>query len=451
MSVAQIAATHPPEESVRRQVLTLAWPAVVEMMLNMSVGLVDTYIVGHLGASSLAAVGLSMQSLQLFWTFFAAIGVGSTALVARHIGAKQPEEANKVARQSMLLAFVIGLVTAVILWAGASSFLRWLGAEPEVVDLGTNYIRAVASTAFMLSSLLVWSAILRGSGDTRTPMLIMLVINAINIVVAFSLTNGLGPLPALGVLGSGIGAATARGLGGVIMLVVLMRGRSVVKIGFKIPTPDWAVIGRILRIGLPAAGEQLLMRFGQVVLATFITGLGTVSYAAHQVAINALSVAYMPGWGFALAATTLVGQELGAKRPDRASRSVMEATKMVLLVMGVMGGLVALFPAQVMAVFSNDSAVISAGIPALRIAGFAMPILGLAFTLAGSLRGAGDTTAVLIIYGACIWGIRVANSYWLSSLWGLTGIWIALTFDFVVRAALLGWRFRAGKWKLIEV
>jgi putative MATE family efflux protein len=440
-----------PEPSVRRQVLTLAWPAVLEQLLNMSVGLADTYIVGHLGAAPLAAVGLSVQTLNLFWSLFSAIGVGSTALVARRIGAKESAAAGDVARQSVLLALAIGVLVALVLWTGAPFFLGWLGAAPDVIELGTAYMRAVSSTVYLLSVLFIGSAIMRGAGDTRTPMLVMLAINAVNIVVAYTLAYGVGPLPRLGVLGSGIGAASARGLGGLAILALLMRGKGPVKIGHKVPRPDLKTLGQILRVGLPAAGEQLLMRAGQVLLATFITGLGTVAYAAHQVAVNALSVAYMPGWGFALAATTLVGQELGANRPERSSQSAYEALRMAVVVMALMGALVSILSAQIMGLFTDDPAVIAVGVPILRIAGFVMPFLGISFTLAGSLRGAGDTTSVLIIYGSSIWLVRVANAFWLSQRLGLIGIWIAVGVDFAVRAALLALRFRSGKWQMVEV
>jgi putative MATE family efflux protein len=434
-------------------VLTLAWPAVLEQMLNMSVGLVDTYIVGHLGAAPLAAVGLSMQSLSLFWAFYSAIGVGSTALVARRIGARELGQANAVARQSILLAFFVGVFSAVVLWVGAPFFLEWLGAEAEVVELGSAYIRAVATTTTLLSILFIGSAILRGAGDTRSPMLVMLVINVINIVVAYTLANGTGPLPALGVLGSGIGAAAGRGLGGVLIVALLVRGsgRSPVKIEAKVPRPDFHIIAQILRIGLPTAGEQLLMHLGQILLATFITGLGTVAYAAHQVTIQALSVAYMPGFGFALAATTLVGQELGAQRPQRAVQSTYETLRLTLLIMTTMGLLVALFPAPVLRVFTDDPGVIADGLLILRIAGLIMPMLGVSFTVSGALRGAGDTTSVLVILGACIWGLRITNAFWLGPLLGLTGIWLAIGIDFVGRAVILARRFRSGKWQFVRV
>ncbi|MCP4516805.1 MAG: MATE family efflux transporter, partial [Delftia sp.] len=268
------------EISVRRRVLNLAWPAVLEQLLNMSVGLVDTYIVGHLGAASLAAIGLSTQTLFLFWALFMAIGVGSTALVARRIGEGDPQQANAVAQQSILLGLLIGLLSAVLLWVGAPFILEGLGAEPEVVRLGSEYLRAVASTIWLLSVLFIVSAIMRGAGDTRTPMFVMLIINAINIVVAYTLANGVGPLPKLGVLGSGIGAATGRGLGGLFIVALLVRGRGPVRIEAAFPRPDRKIIAQILRIGLPAAVEQLFVRLGQILLATFITGLGTVAYAA---------------------------------------------------------------------------------------------------------------------------------------------------------------------------
>ncbi len=445
------ATAEPNGSPIRRRVLTLAWPVVIEQLLNMSVGLADTYIVGHLGAAPLAAVGLSMQALSLVWALFAAVGVGSTALVSRHVGAREPDQANAVARQSVLLALFVGALGAGMLWAGAPLFLTLLGAEADVIALGIGYIRAVASTVLLFSVLSVGSAVLRGAGDTRTPMMLMLVVNAINIIVAYTLANGVGPLPRLGVLGSGIGAASARGLGGLLMLWLLMRGRGQIKIGFGIPRPDRSDIGRILRIGLPTAGEQLLMRSGQVVLAAVITGLGTVAYAAHQVAINALSVAWMPGFGFALAATTLVGQELGAKRADRAHLCAHEAVRMAALIMAVMGVLVSLFASQVVGIFVNDVDVIESGAPILRIAGLVMPLLGVGFTFAGGLRGAGDTTAVLVILGASIWCIRIVGAHLLGPSLGLVGVWIAIGVDFGVRSAFLALRFRSGKWKSIQV
>jgi len=146
-----------------------------------------------------------------------------------------------------------------------------------------------------------------------------------------------------------------------------------------------------------------------------------------------------------------VGQELGAGRPERASQSAYEALRMVVIVMAIMGGLVSIFPAQVMGIFTDDPAVIAAGVSALRIAGFVMPFLGISFTLAGSLRGAGDTTSVLIILSACIWVVRIANAYWLGPCLGLTGIWIAMGVDFFARSVLMALRFRSGKWKLVEV
>lgn len=439
------------ETSVRRRVLGLAGPAVLEQLLNMSVGLADTYIVGHLGAAPLAAVGLCVQSLNLFWALLSAIGVGSTVLVARRIGAQRFQEANVAAQQSIFLALWIGIVFTVVLWVGAPYFLDWLGAEAKVIELGSGYMRAVASTVFMLSVLLVGSAIMRGAGDTRTPMLVMLVINVVNVIVTYGLVYGVGPLPNLGVLGSGIGAATARGLGGLLILGLLVRGRGHVKIGLKFPRPDWDVIQKILRISLPTAGEQLLMRVGQLLLTMFITQLGTVAVAAHQVAINALSLAYMPGWGFALAATTLVGQELGARQPERAVQSGFEAVRMASLIMAVLGVLISIFPGQVMTMLTDDPAVIDAGVPALRIAGLSMPFLGASFTLSGGLRGAGDTLAVMAIISGCIWGLRVANGYWLGPRMGLAGIWLAIGMDFVGRSVFLGVRFYQGRWKHVQV
>ncbi len=240
---------------------------------------------------------------------------------------------------------------------------------------------------------------------------------------------------------------------GGIWLIEKESRRSGAPVGIELEVPGiglkHAGIGFVVSLGVLVAASPWLVRAAKEI--ALITGLGTVAYAAHQVAINALSVAYMPGFGFALAATTLVGQELGAKRPDRAHQCAHEAVRLATLVMAVMGVLVSLFASQVMGIFVNDAAVIESGAPILRIAGLVMPLLGIGFTFAGGLRGAGDTTAVLVVLGASIWCVRVVGAYLLSPSLGLIGIWIAIGLDFGVRSTLLALRFRSGKWKSIRV
>ncbi|MGH2523101.1 MAG: MATE family efflux transporter, partial [Anaerolineales bacterium] len=327
------------EGTTARRVWTLAWPSVMEQSLVTLIGLVDAYIVGHLGAAALAGVGLGGQVLNLTAALFGAVGVGATALIARHIGAEEPDEANHLAGQAMLLAFGIGLSAALICFIFAEGIIRALGAAPEVVVTGSAWLRVVAPSFALIGVLLVGTASLRGTGDTRTPLAVMIVVNLVNVGVAWTLTRGLFGLPKLGVVGTGLGASSGQLIGGLAILFILLRGRGAlrVRVDARLPTPDLARLRRVLNIGLPAGAEQVLLQVALLNLAAIISHFGTPAYAAHQIGLRISALSFLPGWGFSVAATTLVGQELGARQPERARRATYASFLFALAVMSVMG------------------------------------------------------------------------------------------------------------------
>lgn len=442
-------------QGVTTQVLRLAWPVVVEQMLGTAVGLVNTYIVGHLGAAALAAVGLSSQLVMLLTAFFSAAGVGSTVLIARSIGAGNPQEAESFAGQSLILALAMGVLTAIpcLFWGG--DLIAALGGDADVIASGRLYLLAVGTTMPLMALLFVGNAAIRGTGDTRTPMLIMAAVNLVNALLSWSLVYGIGPLPALGVLGAGIGAAASSAVGGVLTGGALLRGCSAS--GLRVPRgalcPNPARIRRLLRIGIPSGLEQGLMRLAQVVMASVVTYLGTAAYAGHQLGIQLLSVAFAPGFAFSVAVTTLVGQELGRGDLPRASACTMTASWLALGVM-CSGGVVAFFLAEpLVRFFISDPTVIPQGVLALRGCAFLQPPLAWYFVLSGALRGAGDTGYVLLAQALPIWLVRLPLSWLLGIAVGLdlTGIWAAMILDMSVRALMLGLRFRNGAWQRIQV
>ncbi len=441
------------DPSLARRVLTLAWPAVAEQTLAMMISLVDFYIVGHLGAAALDGVGLGGQMLFLTASFLSAVGVGSTALVARHIGAREPEDATRTARQSVALAMVIGLLMAVAGMVLARPIIAWFGGEPDVIEQGTRYLRTVAPSFAFYSVLLIGNAVLRGAGDTRTPLAVMIVVNVINIGVAWGLTQGVAGLPRLGVMGSGLGAASGQTLGGLIVLVLLVRGRAGIRLGWQLPRWDPSRIGRILNIGLPAGAEQIFLQLALTSLTVVIARFGTEAYAAHQVAWRIAQLSFLPGWGFAIAASTLVGQELGAKQPGRASESGDVAFRAALIVMTLMAGVIFLFDRALIRLFIDDPLVISQGVPILRIAALIQPMMAASFVFSGGLRGAGDTRVTLAITIFSVWGLRVVITYLLGRWFGLAliGAWIAIAADFTFRGLMFWWRFRSGKWQSVRV
>ncbi len=441
------------QTSVTGRVLALAWPSVAEQTLVTLIGLVDAYIVGHLGAAALAGVGLGGQVLNLVAALFGAVGVGATALVARHSGAQEPEEAIRLAWQSVLLAGTLGLAAAAAGWFLAEPMLRWLGAAPDVVTAGTAWLRTVAPSFAFIGVLLVGNAVLRGAGDTRAPLGVMLVVNVVNVAVAWTLTRGLFGLPNLGVVGTGLGAASGQIVGGLLVLGMLLRGRGALRLGWRVPRPDRARLGRLLNIGLPAGAEQVLLQVALLNLAGIITQFGTAAYAAHSIGLRITALSFLPGWGFSVAATTLVGQALGARDPERARQSTYVAFWMALAVMSAMGAFLFLFERPILGFFTTDPAVLAAGAIVIRTAALEQPLLAASFVFSGALRGAGDTRTTMLITVASIWGLRLVAAYGLGLALGLGifGAWLAVGIDFGFRAFMFWRRFESGRWLTLKV
>jgi putative MATE family efflux protein len=443
----------PQQSQVRRDVLQLALPAMGEQLLSMMVGIVDTFLVGHLGAAPLAAVGLGNQWVFMATTLFGAIATGSTALIARFVGAGDPDQAGQVLRQSILVGAGLGVVSTLLGTTLARPAVELLGAPADVVGLATDYLRVVSAIFFASTLMFIGNAALRGAGDTRTPLYVMLVVNLLNVVVAWTAINGPMGLPQLGVVGSALGAATGRLVGGVLVIAVLLRGRAGIRLDLHRLRPDWELIRRILRVGLPTGAEQLLFRTGHMAFARILAELGTLAYAANQVAINILSLSFMPGFGFAVAATTLVGQGLGAREPEKAQQRGYTAYRLGAGLMSVIGLGIILFPGQLMGVFTDDAQVVALGIAPLRAVGVIQPLLAAAMVFPGALRGAGDTRYPMLITGTSIWFVRVPLAYLLGIIsgWGLLGAWSAMALDLALRGALNFFRYRSGRWKEIEV
>jgi len=441
--------------SVTAQVFGLAWPTLIEQLLGLAVGLVNTYLVGHIGASALAAVGLSTQIVNLLIGLFSAVGVGSTALVARLVGADDPQEAERIAGQSFLLAVAIGLLTLppCVLWGGA--MLALLGGTKDIVAPGGAYLAAVGFAMPLMALLFIGNATLRGAGDMRTPMWVMVLVNLVNVAVSWTLINGLGPFPELGVQGAGIGYGCGIAVGGICVVFALVSGRNSAGIRLRPatlrlqPKATW----RLMRIGVPSGIEQTIMRLAQLATAVVVTQLGTPAYAGHQLGLQFLSVSFMPGFAFSVAATTLVGQELGRRAPKRAQACVHTTTWITCLVMSLMG-LLAFFTAEsLLRVFTNDVEVIDQGIDAVRMGALMQPPLGIYFVLAGALRGAGDTGFVLVAQAVPMWLIRIPLAFLLGPVlgFGLVGVWVAMILDTIGRSVLLWVRFRQGRWRYLRV
>ncbi len=438
-------------DSMPRRVLTLAWPSVLEQSLLTLSGLVDIYIVGHLGAETIAGVGIGMVILNLTAALFGALGVGATAVVAREVGGSRPEEANAVAGQGVLVAASAGALASAIAFFFAPELIALSGGEPGVQAQGVAWLRAAGPSFVLMGILLVGNAILRGAGDTRTPLVIMLLTNGINIATAWTLTRGLN----WGVLGNGAAVTLAHTVGGVSVLVVLFSSLIQRRINLSLfdLRPSRERIQRILKIGLPAGMEQLILQSALAYSAVLITGFGTAAYAAHQIGLRISALSYLPGWGFSIAATTLVGQALGANNPEGARASSRTALIFAILVMSSMGLVLFIFDEPIIRIFTTDPDVIREGIWPLRLSALIQPIMAYSFVHGGSLRGAGDTRSTMLITMSSVWGLRIALTYLVGALlgFGLSGAWVAIGADFALRGCLFFFRWRSGKWAVLRV
>jgi multidrug resistance protein, MATE family len=294
---------------------------------------------------------------------------------------------------------------------------------------------------------------LRGAGDTRTPMKVMAAVNVVNIVVAYTLINGAGPFPALGVAGSALGAAFGRTSGCLVVLAILLRGKGGLRLSLPSLRLDTTQLRRVINVGIPAGMEMLSMRLGMTIFAAVVASLGTAAYAAHQVVMTSESLSFMPGFGFSVAAATLVGQGLGAKSPQRAEHNALASWRWAVVFMSAVGLIFFSFPEYFMRFFTNDPDVISQGIMPLRLIAIAQPLLATTMVVAGGLRGAGDTRGPFLVTTLGIWAVRLPLGFFLvrTTSLGLSAAWITMIVDQGVRSIFFLLRFRAGRWKNVRV
>lgn len=448
------ACPHPSPAQLRRRIFSLAWPVVIEQIMASITQIVDMIMIGRLGPVAVTGIGLSFQPFFFFFAVFMGLSVGTTAVVARHVGAGETEAAGHAAAQSVLLAAAFGLAFAAPAYVWAETIIKLMGAEPDVVATGVVYIRHVVPGAVFMILAMLLSGALRGAGDTRTPMKVGIWINVANVVGNYVLIFGHLGFPAMGVRGAAIATTAARASGGMVLFMLVLWGRAGLTFARgSLTRLDVAVIRRTLVIGIPAAGERMIMGGAQVLYARTVASLGTVAYAAHAIAMNAESVAYMPAMGFATAASTTVGQSLGARDPQTAERYGWECNRLAMTLMGFVGLVLLVFPRYLMLLYTSSPEVVRLGALCLRVMAPAQVAQAAGFVLAGALRGAGDTRQVMYYTVLGVWGVRLGLTlvFVVALRLGLASAWLAMGLDWTVRALLLSRRFRQGRWKTLRV
>jgi multidrug resistance protein, MATE family len=428
----------------QRRVLSLATPIIGENLLQTLVGAVDTFMVAHLGAAAVAGVGTSIEFVFFIISILSAIDVGATVLVSQAIGAADQQRANELARQAIVWGLLLAIPVSVLLYLAAPAIIGLFGTEPDVAEAAITYLEIVAATSVALFLSFVCGAVLRGAGDSRTPLAAAVLANIVNIIVAYTLIFGNFGFPALGVAGSAIGAAAGRGVGAAYMLLAMARGKKAISLrGFRGWRPQVVIARQLFSLGIPAAVEQMLSSGAFMVLLAVVALIGTPALAAQQIAFTALSTAFLPGLAFSITATALVGQSIGARLPADARQAWAISLRWGVAWLGIGGVLVFIFSEQLMRIFSSDQEVISSGVSALHALSIALPFWAVWFVSSGSLRGSGDTRTPLIVGASTMWlSVLLA---WIGVRWfdaGMGWVWTGFVLTSAPAAILVWWIFR---------
>ncbi len=437
------------QTSIRKQVLSLAMPVVLSSLLQRSVGIIDIFLVGGLGASAIAAVGLAQIMIFVVMSISWGINVGVTVQVSQLWGAGRRGDAAQAAWQAMLLVVIAAVVMTVAALGMGGSVAELLGAPMELREILRGYTGIIFAFLLFPIAINVLSGIMHGAGDTKTPLVATILVNILHVAVAYPLIYGRLGMPELGVQGAAIAIVLSECMGAVFLF---MRARSrryvVLSRAFE---PKYTLM--TVKLGLPILIDRLLQNAGSLVFAKVILLYGTAVYAAHQVGLAIEAFSFMPGYGIAVAAATLVGQNIGAGRPADARISAFEANRLAVILMASMGFVFFFFPYLLLRAFTSDPEVIRYGILYMKITAFAQVPLAVTMVIAGSLRGAGDTGFIMFATMAGMWLVRIPGAALLATVGNMAiqYVWSVMIFDWLARVALLSWRYRRKVWGRLEL
>jgi putative MATE family efflux protein len=458
VSQGHVARSNLARRSLLLELLVLALPMVAENVLHMMVGLTDVYLASHLpvnAAPATAAVGSISYVLWLIGLIAGAIGTGSTAIIARAIGAKHQSLANSVCGQSVTASVLTGVLLSIFFLLFAQPCAMLTGLGEDAYDYALFYIRILGLSLPFSILMYAASAALRGAGDSLTPAISMIVVDVVNMGFSAALSRGWWGFPVLGFRGIAIGTVIAYVVGGALLFVVLLKGRGRLRLYTHRLRPHWLTLKRIFRIGIPSGTESLLAWIAQFMIIIVINRADptNVMAAAHIIAVRVEALSYLIGYAVATAAATLVGQALGMRAEHRARRAAYLSYAVGGGAMAC-GGIIFICLGRTLTGFMSDSSAI-AGLAAwcLFITAFAQPGFAAAMIFAGALRGAGDTFWVMVLNLASILCIRLPAALivgWLLHL-GLFAIWIVLATELNIRGLAVYLRFWQGGWRHVRV
>ena len=434
---------------LNRAVLLLAVPMVLEMSMESLFAVVDVFWVSHLGFNAVAVVGVTESVMSLIYAVAIGISFAATAIVARRIGEKNPKLASQAAGQIVILGGTLALLLGAVLGWFAPDILRLMGTTDEVVTLGSSYARLMLGGNITVFMIFLINAVFRGAGDAVIAMRTLWLANALNIILGPCFIFGLGPLPEMGITGAAVATNIGRGIGVLYQLWHLTGRPGRIRIHWSDFRPRWDILGNVLKTSGNGIAQMFIHTTSWVGLFKILALFGSPILAGYTIAIRVVIFALMPSWGLANAAATLVGQNLGAKRPDRAEQAVRLAARFNVMFLGAVGFLFVVFCNPIASLFTDDPAVHQQASRALWIISLAFPIYAAGMCLEGTFNGAGDTWTPTRLNFFCFWLGQLPLAWLLAVPGGLgpLGVYIAVPTSFTALALWSYLLFRRGKWK----
>jgi putative MATE family efflux protein len=429
----------------------MAWPAILSFVVVNLVDIVDVGLVGRLGRQNVAAWGYATQCVNLVETLLVSVGIGAVALMARAIGAGDPARARRALAGSMLVALSVSGLGLTLVMLVPRQVLGLLDARPEVIEIAVPYFQLTAGSMVLYGAAFMFECGLRAHKNTRAPMVVAVAVMSVKTVLSVVLIFGLLGLPRLELLGAGIATLAAHGVGLVLFAgvsrVAAEKGTSVT-FGWRDVRAMWDVAGEVLLVSLPSMGERLIMNLALLTYFKILSSFGTAAIAAYAIGVRLLAISWVPGLGFAAAASTLVGQALGAGDSTLARRIGFRAVRQALILMCALSFVFFFLRTPLAQQCTDDVQVARDLAPFMLMLALAQPFMGAHFTLGGVLRGAGDTVTPLIGAAVGNWGFRVPLAWLFARVFGahLIWVWAALIADHLARLLINGLAFVSGRW-----
>ncbi len=441
------------EGKLSRAILLLSIPAVLEMVMESVFVIVDIYFVSKLGANAVATVGLTESIVTVIYAIAIGLGTATTSMVSRRIGEKNPDAASVTAIQAILTGIVVSVLIGLPGALFSKKLLEMMGASKLIIDNMSGYTMIMLGGNIVIMMLFIINAIFRSAGDAAVAMKVLWIGNIINIILDPCLIFGIGPFPHMGVTGAAIATNVGRGTAVLVQFYLLFFGKKRIRLSIKHLSVNFKIMLKLLKLSFGSIGQNLIGTTSWIALVRILSIYGSEVVAGYTIAIRIIGFTLLPSWGISNAASTLVGQNLGAKKPDRAERAVWVTGWINMILLGIIGLILFLFPETFIRIFIENENVIKTGVLGLRILSIGFVAYGLGMVLVNSFNGAGDTSTPLKINILAFWVIEISLAWLLAIKAGFReeGVFIAIVVAESLMTIIAWLVFRRGKWKLKDV